>query len=316
MNSPLLTSSRLKDARACQRLHHYKYDLGYRPTEDSHALRFGSLIHRGLEAWWLAPLSERLDAALAALTEESDPFDVARAQALLCGYHERWMDAPLRALAVEKTFALPLRNPLTGRASHTWQLAGKLDAVVETPDGRRLLLEHKTSSEDIRPGSDYWRRLRLDGQVSIYYAGAGVLGFDVQGCLYDVLGKPALRPLKRNKQRSADETPEEFRARVAEAIGAEPAAFYRREEVVRLEEEMTEALYDVWQIGQQIRESQHTHRAPRNPDACMRWGRTCPFFDVCSGSASLDDETKFVRSSVVHPELAEPSGEREAGGTA
>mgnify|MGYP007001753624 CR=1 FL=1 len=53
-----------------------------------------------------------------------------------------------------------------------------------------------TTSEDIGRGTDYWRRLRMDGQVSIYYAGSAALGYPADLCLYDVLRKPSLRPKK------------------------------------------------------------------------------------------------------------------------
>lgn len=305
MSVAILTASRLGAARACQRLHHYRYELGYRPLEDAHALRFGQLVHRGLEAWWTAEAGERLEAAHALLRgEEADPFERVRAEELLRGYDVRWGGEAYELLAAEVPFEAALRNPLTGHVSRTWRLAGKVDAVVrDVRDGRVLLVEHKTSSEDISPGSLYWRRLRLDGQVSVYYEGAAALGYDVQGCIYDVLGKPQLRPYKPSKQRPAAETPEEFRARVNEELASNPLRYYERAEVVRLESEMTEALWDVWQLAQQIREAQLAERAPRNPDACMRWGRVCPYFDVCTGAADLTDESRFARSDNVHPEL-------------
>lgn len=319
----LLTSSRLKDARACQRLHRLVYTSGYRPVTDAAALRFGTLFHRGQEPWWLAWKScgeERLALALQAVAGEADPFDLVRAEELLRGYHFRWAAEPYEVLAVEVPFETELRNPISGASSRTWRLAGKIDAIVrDTRDGRILVVEHKTSSEDISPGSEYWRRLRMDGQVSVYYEGARSLGFDVAGCLYDVIHKPTIRPLlatpeesrKYKKdgtlyaaQRDQDETPEEFRARLVESIAEKPEAYFARGEVVRLEAEMSDALFDIWQLGQQIRESELADRAPRNPDACVRFGRTCPFFGVCTGTESLDDATLFTCSTIVHPELA------------
>lgn len=327
--SNLLTNSRLKCNRQCQRLHHLKYDLGYRPTEDVHALRFGTLVHAGLEAWWLAikaklEQGEWLEAALAAVQGEADVWDRIRAEEVLRGYHFRWQDEPYEVLAVEVQFDTELRNPETGRPSQTWRLGGKVDGVVrDLRDLRVLALEHKTASGDIGPGSEYWRRLRIDGQVSLYYEGTRSLGHDVEGCLYDVLGKPGQKPLlatpeesrKYTKagalyanQRLEDETPGAFRLRVREAIAEDPAAHYQRGEVARLDGEVEEALHDVWQQGRQIRESQLAQRYPRNPDACASWGRTCSFFDVCTGAASLDDTSRFTRSSNVHPEL-EPKEE-------
>jgi hypothetical protein len=300
----ILSSSRLRDARACQRLHRFKYLDGYRPVADADVLRFGSLVHAGLEAWWKAP-ADRIDAALAAMrVGEADPFERGRAEAMVVGYDARWGDEAIEVLAVEVEFCTSLVNPETQARSRTWLLGGKIDAIVRI-DGRVLLVEHKTTSEDVTPGSSYWKRLRLDGQVSIYYEGARSLGFDVEGCVYDVLVKPGLRPYKVNQKRKADETPDEFRARCMETIGAAPSEYYARGEVVRLETEMADALTDIWQIGRMLRENELGDRFPRNVDSCVRYGRPCPFFSVCAGEASLDDPTLYRKSMNVHPELAE-----------
>lgn len=319
MRSRLLTASRLKDARACARLHHLKFELGYRSALTADTLRFGTLVHLGLEAWWRAT-GNRLEAALAAIAgEEADPFEAARARVMLRGYDARWGGEEYEVLGVELGFETDLVNPSTGVASRTWRLAGKVDCLVrETRTGRVLLVEHKTSGEDITPGGEYWRRLRMDSQVSIYYEGAASLGHEVDGCVYDVLGKPRHKPLKatpeearkRTKagalyagQRLTDETVEEFEARLTEAVAEAPGTYFARGEVVRLEMDMKDALHDVWQIAQGIRAAELAHRAPRNPDACTRYGRTCEFFEVCSGAASLEGNPSLIRVESVHPEL-------------
>lgn len=332
--SRLITSSRLKDARACDRLHELKFFRGYRSAgEEAAALRFGSLIHKGLEAWWRAKMAGLSDdeclVAMLAAVAVGDVWDVVKATELLRGYHCRWKDEAFEVLAVEVEFRAPLVNPETGASSRTWELAGKLDVVVRL-HGRALLMEHKTSSEDIRPGSEYWRRLRMDGQISIYYTGARACGFDVEGCIYDVIGKPGIRPLKATpeasrkytakgalyaNQRESDETPDEYRARLIQNITDDPAGYYARGEVVRLEAEMQDAMHDVWQTAQQIREGERLGRFPRNPDACSRFGRTCDFFDACSGEASLDDTSLFVKVTNVHPELNGSKEESTNGNT-
>jgi len=300
---PKLTASRLRDAKACQRLHHYKYGLGYRPLAEGTALRFGKLVHDGLEAWWEGAGEERLDAALAAIAQpEADPFDQAKAEAMLRGYHARWCDQQFRVVGVEVPFETELVNPDTGKPSRTWTLAGKIDAIVEV-DGKCMIVEHKTTSEDMSAGSAYWARLRLDQQISIYYAGAASLGLKVDGAIYDVLGKPGQKPLKTNSRRQVDESPLEYRDRVIEAIAEEPNAYFARAEVVRLEAEMSEGMADVWQLGRMLRENDARGFHPRTVEACTRFG-TCPFFAVCCGEASLDDTNKFRRLTELHPELA------------
>lgn len=264
-------------------------------------------------------------------TPTVDAFDLARAEAMLRGYDARWADDmhEYEVLAVEAEFAAPLHNPVTRAASRTWRLGGKVDvAVRERASRREGIVEHKTAAGDISPGSEYWRRLAMDGQVSIYFAGAKALGIDPEFCLYDVLGKPGQRPLRATpeesrkytkdgrlyaSQRDRDETADEFLGRLVEAIAADPNGHFQRGEVVRLEAEMDEAMHDIWQLGRQIRENDILSRYPRNPDACVRYGQTCAFFDVCTGCGSLEDGARFVRLREIHPELVQASADTGAG---
>lgn len=340
--SRILTNSRLIALRTCQRLHYYRYVKGYRPIVSAHALRFGTLVHHCLEAWSRAEDGEaRLAAALDALVaahadaqragEPIDPFDYVRVRVMVVGYHERWVNDGLEWLAVEAPFKMPLRNPATGRPSPLWEIQGKRDADIrDRATGFLHVVERKTASGDIGPGSKYWSKLTLDGQVSIYLDAARAEGRDVRSVFYDVLGKPAIKPYKATppeerrytekatklkdgtvrpagslhaNQRERDETPEEFEERLAAYVGEDPNRYFRRGEIVRLEDEVEEARFDIWQLAQQLRESERAGRYPRNPSACERYGRLCEFFAVCAGQGSLDDTTKFRKLTHVHPEL-------------
>lgn len=324
----LLTNSRAKDFRACNRLHHIRYNLAIQPVEQSEEARFGTLWHDGQEAWWRAVMAglhedDWLGAALSAIAlKASDPLDRTRAEALILGYHLRWKDEDYEVLAVEVEFVCDLINPATGAASRTFQVAGKVDGVVRARSSQRvLLLEHKSSSEDIGVGSEYWRRLTLDSQISTYFPGLRSLGFDVQGCLYDVIAKPKQQLLQATpvdlrkyakktgelyaNQRERDESIEEYKARVTAHIADNPDRYFQRGEVVRLPEEEEDAAYDAWQTARAIRDAQVANRHPRNPDACSRYGRTCSYFDVCCRLASLDDPTKFQSIENPHRELVQ-----------
>lgn len=128
----VLSTSSARAYGSCPRKYFYAYELRRRAVEDAKALRFGTLLHAGLEVWWT---SVDLAAAIAAMRATYaklaiDPFDAIDAEELMLGYHVRWKDEPLTVLAVEREFAAPLVNPETGRASQTWERGGKLDAVV------------------------------------------------------------------------------------------------------------------------------------------------------------------------------------------
>jgi hypothetical protein len=173
-----------------------------------------------------------------------------------------------------------------------------------------LAVEHKTSSQDFSPGSFYWQRLTLNSQVSMYLSAGRALGLDLQGCLYDVIGKaPDLDPrlatpvadrkfTKEGKlyarQRDTDEPVEEFRSRLLDAITADPAAFYGRGEIVRLGDELEESLLDVWQVGDLISEARERSRWPRNTDNCFAFNRACDFHVVCAHGEDLESSGLFV----------------------
>lgn len=323
MNRPLLTNSRLAVARSCQRKHFIEYGLGFRPARDAEQLVFGRLMHLALEAWWMGS-DDRLNDALQVLElAECDPYDRARARVLMIGYDARWADdaALYEVLGVEVQFRAPLINPSTGRTSQTWDMGGKLDALVrEIATGRNGVVEHKTSSDDITPGSPYWARLRMDPQISIYYAGgAAILGKPIDFCLYDVVRKFSTRPAKATPfdsrkytkdgllykgQRDQDETPEEYETRLTALLAEAPATYFARGEVVRLDGEVDEAVADVWMMGQLLREADRLGRHPRNPNACLQWGYPCAYLPVCSGEGSLEDQTLYRKATSSHEELS------------
>lgn len=337
---PILTHSALSAARACMRLYRNRYVLRLRSLRaEADKTELGDLVHVGLETWWLTPPvgDAQLLAAIRAARKHAaakkvDPFQLARAEALLIGYHARWADdmPAYRVIGAEEKFRAPLVNPDTEAESKTFGIGGKIDVLVrEAATERVLTVEHKTSGEDIAAGSFYWLRLHMDSQVSIYFDGGRALGHDVQGCLYDVIRKPELKPLKATplesrkytkptkadpvprlyaNQREADETPEEFRARIIEKLCEDPEAFYQRAEIARTAEDLVDAGRDRWQFAQQIRDASRLNRWPRNPDACMRYGSACEFLEACAGRADLFDPYLF-RAREPHPELAGPASQ-------
>jgi hypothetical protein len=321
--SNLITNSRLRTWRDCKRRHRLVYLDGWRPRREEEALSFGRIAHDGLEGWWKAEPGQRLHEAVVRITGRAqDLYQEAAVQELLRAYDRRWAASmeDYEVLAVEATFTAPLLNPMTGAASRTFLLAGKVDGIVrERATGRVLLLEHKTTSEPIDDATaTYWRRLAMDGQVSHYYVGAEALGFQVEGCLYDVLLRPRLKPLKATPpesrkytkdgrlyaaQREADETPAEYAARLRADMEAAPAKYFQRREVPRTEDDLRDYLFDAWAEARTLRESELAGRSPRNPEACHRFGQ-CPFWEACANGLRLEDAPDlFEQVGDVHPEL-------------
>jgi hypothetical protein len=368
----LMTASRLKALGTCPRLHQNRYLRRRVPRREAPALRNGTAVHAALEAWWRAfgrgaSGDEALDDALTALTAtlaELDPFDAVRVEAMVRGYHLAWwawaVEHVAEVIGVELPFAYPMAHPLRGGAVEGWTVAGKMDLLLRLRDGRIAIGEHKSSGEDTRAGSDYQRKLTLDGQVSQYFEGAAFLGYPAEVCIYDILQKPTLRPAlatpadqrrytqprsracklcgKRSAppaphtdpeagvecvdgrvvtdpggalyagMRDADETIEEYAARLAPAIAADLPAYFRHVEVVRFGAQLTEHRVDLWHATRLLALLSHDLGPdalhPKNPSACFRYGR-CAYLEVCEGVASLDDDALFRTLGTAHPELAD-----------
>ena len=256
-----------------------------------------------------------------------DPFELVKAEEMVLGYSARWFDEPYQCLAVEAEFYTPLLNPSTGEPSDTFTLGGKIDVMCrDERTSEDVLFEHKSTSFDISDGAPYWAQTRMSSQLSTYMVGARSLGFSPTRIIYDVLGRPGQRPQEATpvesrkytqptkkepvprlyaNQRETDETPEEFRLRIREAIAAEPDAFYKRANVVRLEYEELEAAKDVWYVAESIKLGWAMQRFPRNPDHCCQIGRLWPYLAVCAGWGELGDPFKFRRVENAHEELSE-----------
>ena len=311
----LLTHSRLSCFRACPRRHFLRYELGIAPEEQGYALRVGGGFHAALEA---ADLGEDPGAAIE--DRVSDPFDLALVAAMFDAHQRRYADQPLEPVGSEQEFRMPLRNPETGAPTPIWTLAGKMDRLVCLPDGRLALMEYKTTSRDFAPGAEYWLRLHLDQQLSIYVIAAREMGYQIETVLYDVTRRPSLRPLKATpegarkytkegrlyaNQREVDETPEEFAARVAADIAERPDHYFARIEIARLDQDLDDCRAELWSQQLAIREAQRSGRFYRNPGSCFE-PYPCEFLSICL-NRDLETVTPvgFIRLQDVHPELSQ-----------
>lgn len=250
-----------------------------------------------------------------------DPFVAARLRTMIACYMAYWDTVPCEVLAVEHAFQLPLVHPVTRETSSKWKLAGKMDVLIRM-DRRVKILEHKTTSDEMKPGGSYRQRLRMDGQISQYILGAESLGYSHVDVIYDVLLKPRQAPLQatpmdkrirvkkgprsgllRSGQREQDETPEEYEARLVRVISEQPERYLVRITAVRSDKALRAYQFDIWQVAEMIQRAEETKIAPRNPDSCWRFNTPCPYLAVCNGEASITDPTKFRDATGEHEEL-------------
>jgi len=267
--------------------------------------------------------------------------------ATLIAYIHAWESAEpkLETLASEFNFQIPISNPDTTGKSRTFTLCGKIDRIVRDKiTGLTQIHELKTTSEDISGTGDYWLQLHIALQPSLYLLAAQQLGKwdDIFTILFDVIKKPLLRPLtlpqvdkdglkivldadgnrvlkKDGAPRTTSDTahgykmltrierPEEFGERVKMAFLKSDLPMFRREEVVRLPNDMEETRYALWQMAAILRENDIAGRWPRNDGRCTTYGR-CPYFALCTGSYDIRSQEVppgFILVNDTHPELTE-----------
>jgi hypothetical protein len=279
----LVSHSQLAVFRRCPREHYFRYGLGRYPLGTSAALATGRSIHAAIGAFLRGEKWEL-----------TDPMQ----RAMMLGYEARWRDAGWTIERTDVPFVFTIGEEGCPDCNFdTWrdcatchgtgfipiEMNGEIDAVgyETTRPEERAIFEHKTTSEDITPGSAYWRKvLMVDAQVSTYLRAGQMMGY--QKVVYDVLRKPALR----QKQK---ESPEAFCGRIVADIAERPEYYYQRAVVVRLENEREDFVKDVLGTVRLMMVGEY----PRNVDSCFKWNRPCDFFSVCSGEVGIDDEARF-----------------------
>ena len=271
-------------------------------------------------------MNPEIEAALALLDSKPLDHESAKARALIIGYHNRWCETfkDYKVIEVEYEFTFPLINPKTEGRSQKFNEAGKIDAVLQHRRTERfLVLEHKTTSDEIDPGSDYWTKLGMDTQCSKYFLALRSRDLHVGNLLYDVIYKPGSRPhqiasldddgvkivldadgrrvrtLNGKKWRETGdsekawvlqtvlETPKQYGSRLLSEIQEEPHRYYAQREVPRLDTELLEYMTDAWNLAQEILFRRRFENWSRNPDACTRYSK-CEFYDLCIGRSQVD----------------------------
>ncbi len=122
------------------------------------------------------------------------------------------------------------------------------------------------------------------------------------------IAKPAQEAQPRRlhaNMRERDETPDEFALRCADKIASDLDGYFAQIEVTRTSEAREEYLFDVWQQAQLMHESEVKKRAPKNTDACFKYGSQCDFWPVCADGVRLDDPARYRVKEEDSEELVE-----------
>ena len=318
----LLTHSRMSCAKTCLRKHHYRYVLGITSYTTAAPLRFGGNAHLAWELWSKGATPEEAINQAIAEYDNADDYELQIERitlaTMLAGYFWYYRNDNLIYEEIEGGFCLPLMNPNPGKrqsVSRTFKLAGKRDGIVRL-NGRRFLLERKTTNADISDGSEYWLRLRCDQQISLYIIAAQQADVDVSEVLYDVMRKPTIHPYRATPKeklryrkdgelyancREINESPDDYGERLWQDILERPEFYYQRREVPRLHDELELCKQEAWAIADWLRKGYSFRNVSY---LCSK----CEFVTLCLQSISVDLDNIPVGFNLLenkHPELEE-----------
>jgi hypothetical protein len=294
-----VTSSSLSKFRECPRKYSYEYELMRVPVSEAGALAFGKAWHGALQGWWM----HGMECAIEYLKRQADrisPQDAARLCALLTHYNPP--REQFEVMGVELPFEVKIENPDGGRSFYGYRLAGKIDVLVKR-NGDLWVIDHKTTVAEIMGFGTYWQGLQIDGQMNNYCLAQGAAGF-----IYDVVRKPSIKLCGKDETeaKKRDITPEQaYQERCEAEIVSAPETVYQWREHHKGEGDLLEARLDLWQQVEMLRACENDNRYPRNCNSCVTKYGTCPYLDVCSGRADINDESRFRTKVAANEELQE-----------
>ena len=356
----LLTHSCMSCAKECPRKYYYRYVCRIVREQHDTPLYVGSLFHEGMET---REVPERSDYSYPDWMDDEDArykmdTDFAKARAMIRAYFDYWSDDAIEVLETELSFVLKVINPETKRHSRNFVAAGKLDKIVRIPagllelypDGCKALLEHKTTSDDLDPDSPYWRKLKIDQQISHYFDAANRIGHDLETTVYDVTRRPDIRPkavpvldeqgrkivlddngerVWKNKEKdsprlSADskkgyvlktnpETPDQFEERCYAVMIADPDRYFARRDIPRERADIEEFRFELWQQQKMLSERYKNGYWFRDTGACFKWNKPCAYFDICTGGEDVDPDDEYTPLGFEFREPHEELSDRKGG---
>jgi hypothetical protein len=344
-----LTHSSLQTLMTCSYKYYLAYVMNLRPDREADYFRLGTMYHLCHEMTGNgASMADVMEAIRQnyeyppAYIDDDDKrrkwyYEAATVACLFAGYQEHYKDSPIVVLKTEYVFNIPIVNPETGHAARTHTFAGKVDKQIQWAYEIGIQ-EYKTTSEDITPSSDYWKRLAIDTQVTGYLVGSQ----DGKVVIYDVTRKPTIRPelvdildedgvrivTDRDGERvmtangkkwreTGDKekgytlqtrhmTTEEWAAKLSADIRLRPEFYYARREIPRTQDDIDRFTQELWDKHIIANEFKKNNRYFRNTSACL--GRSkCVYFNICTQGIDVTQGVPngYVRVSDPHVELVE-----------
>ena len=246
MNEIRLSASARDTFKACPMRFLYQYSYGLQPAEEKDSLRIGTTWHRCHEIMNMPPEGkcpdclrreelrpdcylcegtgflpeDQMEAVIRYLNytyervpdyKTPDEWEVERITILysISGYYWHYgREDQFETVGTELYFSLPILDPVTGRAIPMARKPGKVDRLVRHKETGLLYVFERKSTVTSLDSGQYWDRVQMDGQVSMYLSSLrqaqkngelekyGIAKDDppIQGIYYDVWHKPGIGP--------------------------------------------------------------------------------------------------------------------------
>lgn len=241
-----LSASARGDFKACPMRYLFKYGYDLRLKKEKDSLRIGTVWHRCHEIMNTLPESkcsdclqheelrpncylcegtgflpeDQMEAVIRYLNKTyeqvpeyktPDEWAVERIKILysISGYYWHYgREDQFETVGTEIYFSLSIINPRTGRALPNTKRPGKVDRLVRHKESGLLYVFERKSTVTSLDSGQYWNRINMDGQVSMYLSalrqaqkngelekyGIGKDNPSIQGIYYDVWHKPGIDP--------------------------------------------------------------------------------------------------------------------------
>lgn len=275
-------NSRIQAYHRCPRFYYYRFVENLIPNREAVPLLVGRAVHRGLASHYMGGDRPTVD------TQVSAAFDESRGQ-------HTWLQAELQELKQQEAYArqiltwyrehyaaeawTPLAPEVQGSVpmgAHTFFF--QADGVVSWR-GYPWLLETKTTSQ---LGSVFFRKFYMDAQPRLYIYAIGIhMNMRPKGVIINAI----------KKSRSLDR------------------AEFARELIMPTDRQIDEC------VDQTVRQADEIERLIALKDRevflmhfgeCVRYNRTCDFFEMCQGNI-VDQDAMFKHRSPDYTEVEEES---------
>ena len=255
--------------------------------------RFSRLVREGLRGYYKAllgdlavegqpatPIGWAHRAILASPAAASEQY---RAIAAIRAYHALYSARPLRPLRVAAPTSIVLDVEGVGRVS----VETKIDMIARDHEERLWGFAFRGTSDPL-VASPFWPRMVIEGAYADVVLGAQTLGYSLDRVAVVAIGRPSHSPLSANKKRVANETFDEFAARVEGEMLESSSDYFAIDEVETALVDTSKRLVDLGEMAANASNRSYIALAPwRNAESCRRMGG-CQYLNYCAGVVPIE----------------------------